>query len=342
MSYNYIKVLNDDTEIATKHEPSFLGLRDAKYVGDNPDVLIGGIWYPTTTGSDELVTNGTFDTDTTVGWATVDSTFVASGGLATFDTSTGGGSIYYIADTVIGESYSYSIKIFSVSDVTGLRIGDNINGTEHLFNESITAQTYSGSFIATSTTTYLSLLERNASNATTVILDDVSIYKEAKPILGKPYATPQTYLPVKVEIDSLGNPVDLHDFDVPDLVRESIHTNFIKSHGNRKVIDLGTIFNDTRYVVDNPFGNDNYMDCDVKAEVYVNGIWSETGFVDSTSAIAEGYGTKASSNLTGIVIQTGVTRVYTHSSSSGGGHGIESNSTSAPARVIVTYQGVTK
>ena len=94
----------------------------------------------------------------------------------------------------------------------------------------------------------------------------------------------------------------------------------------------------SRYVEVNPFGNANYEKCSVRAEVYINGRWSEAGFVYSTN----GFGTSGHSNLEGIVVQTGGSAVATSGTSGGGGLGEVANTTSAPCRVIVTYIGEAK
>ncbi len=112
--------------------------------------------------------------------------------------------------------------------------------------------------------------------------------------------------------------------------------------GNVKIVSLGTIYNNNRYVIDNPFGNENYEGCTVRAEVYLNGLWSDTGFDGNAGTGLKGYGTKAHSNLEGIVVQTGNISLVVQSYLAGGGHGYTSTSTSALARVIVIYHGEAK
>ena len=63
MAKNYLKIFNDGSSKATLIKPSFGKARDAEFAGDNPDVYINGLWYPTS-GTDETMTNGDFDLNT--------------------------------------------------------------------------------------------------------------------------------------------------------------------------------------------------------------------------------------------------------------------------------------
>jgi len=102
-----------------------------------------------------------------------------------------------------------------------------------------------------------------------------------------------------------------------------------------KIVDFGTVVNNTRTVKDNPFGNDKWESCIAIAQVYDNGMWSGTGFISESY----GYGTSANSNLEGIVVQTGDGSVLRTSFLTGSGHGMHATVTSAPCRVIVYYMG---
>ena len=162
------------------------------------------------------------------------------------------------------------------------------------------------------------------------------------------YTNQFTYLSNKGKLAGIevvgGIPVDLHyDELAPDINIDCIVTNELSSfNGNRKIIELGTIFNNNRYVVDNPFGNEKYEDCDVRAEIFFNSMWSESNvWVDGTLA----RGVKGFSNQEGIAVQTGSQAVLQEQSSQSlNGFGSTGNTTptSAPARVIVTYIGEAK
>lgn len=136
---------------------------------------------------------------------------------------------------------------------------------------------------------------------------------------------------------------DLLPLAVSAIFEGATFTEFVELQENRKVIELGTIFSDNRYVVDNPFGNENYMDCDVKIQIFLNSKWCAVG-TGSRDIANSDYGVISESMEEGIVVQTA--QDYIHSddsvmslSTSGADDG---NQASALARVIVTYQGVTK
>lgn len=87
----------------------------------------------------------------------------------------------------------------------------------------------------------------------------------------------------------------------------------------------------TRYVLPNPFGNNTPVIC--WAELLLNGIWADTGFI---STQAGGFGTKATyAQGKGVVVQTGSSRLSSSSAITGGGHGTLTEATSAPCRVFV-------
>jgi hypothetical protein len=173
------------------------------------------------------------------------------------------------------------------------------------------------------------------------------LYYEGIPTITE-YTEQFTYLSNKGKLAGIevanGVPVDIHYTELaPDINIDCIVTNELSSfNGNVKIVDFGTVYTDNRYVIDNPFGNENYKGCIVRAEVYYNGMWSGSGiFNDGASSYA---GTNAHSNIEGIVVQTLASAVIQGLSGgsrvSGGGHGtIASNISSAPCRVIVTYIG---
>lgn len=88
----------------------------------------------------------------------------------------------------------------------------------------------------------------------------------------------------------------------------------------------------TRYVLPNPFGNNTPVIC--WAEIFVGGVWAETGFIYSSPG--GGYGVAANYvQGSGVVVQTGGAKLATKSSDAGGGHGITVEVSSAPCRVFV-------
>ncbi len=86
----------------------------------------------------------------------------------------------------------------------------------------------------------------------------------------------------------------------------------------------------SRYVLQNPFGNNTPVIC--WAEVFINGKWARTGFIYTTASS----GTSASYvQGEGIIVQTGTSNVATPAIVDGGGHGWSSYITTAPCRVFV-------
>ena len=130
---------------------------------------------------------------------------------------------------------------------------------------------------------------------------------------------------------------------IPVNVMDSLTVRGLTSlDDNVKIIDFSTVFSNNRYVIDNPFGNENAKGCTVKAEILYKGIWSETGWGEMSASSS---GVKAFSNDEGVVVQTGHGGVeYGISSYNGSGFGdtVDVRTSSAPCRVIVTYHGKAK
>ncbi|RLB72327.1 MAG: hypothetical protein DRH06_11560, partial [Deltaproteobacteria bacterium] len=106
-----------------------------------------------------------------------------------------------------------------------------------------------------------------------------------------------------------------------------------------QIVDFGTVSNDTRTVKANPFFdgvNDAEIAtrCVVRAEIYVNGMWSGTNNSTYSNTGLNGY-----SNLEGIVVQTAPNKITSTSNLVCNGFGNTGDITSAPCRVIVSYQG---
>lgn len=87
-----------------------------------------------------------------------------------------------------------------------------------------------------------------------------------------------------------------------------------------------------RYIMDNPFPNEQVI---CLAEIYVNGVWGQTGFIYSSSS-SGGFGTIASQVDNTIIIQTGSVAILATSRNSGSPHDSASNITvGAPCRIKV-------
>lgn len=134
-------------------------------------------------GDGELIVNGNFDQDTTVGWVITQGadSFIASGGVGTMDSSSTGYASYAFT-TVIGEKYEYNATIKAGSVNSGgfmaIRKADDTDASVNVVNV-VQGSSPQGSDIsntisidATATTTYLVIQGNNIAN---VIVDNLSV-----------------------------------------------------------------------------------------------------------------------------------------------------------------------
>ena len=338
---NYIKLFEDGTSEAVDVKPSW-GMYEKEHALDNREVYIDGNWYSTTGG--ELLVGTDFSDGLLGNWTSVNNGVptIVNNQLKIVDASPYSSGVEQtitcnIGDKIVVKYYTSGIRAAALwldslilySSDTGTYIGE-----------------VSEEFIATSTSHIISLQTGSSIDRDDLYIDNISVYK-VEPTIDT-LQPPHTYLSNKGKLAGIevvgGIPVDLHyDELAPDINIDCIVTNELSSfNGNRKIIELGTIFNNNRYVVDNPFGNEKYEDCDVRAEIFFNSMWSESNvWVDGTLA----RGVKGFSNQEGIAVQTGSQAVLQEQSSQSlNGFGSTGNTTptSAPARVIVTYIGEAK
>lgn len=130
-------------------------------VGDMRGCWLADTVAETITGSGELVTNGTFDTDTS-GWASASaapSTAAAVGGEMQVTASVNFGGQLTSFSTVIGRSYRLSgaARLVSGTGAAQFCVADSVgNGSINSISiSSATATTISLDFVASSTTTYI-------------------------------------------------------------------------------------------------------------------------------------------------------------------------------------------
>lgn len=108
-------------------------------------------------------------------------------------------------------------------------------------------------------------------------------------------------------------------------------------NSNVKIVDFGTVVNNNRYVIANPFGNANNKGCLTKAELFLNGEWADAGGWGISST---GMGVNSGATEDGIILATGGQFVTSTRTLVGSLHATDTaNTTSAPCRVIVTYIG---
>ena len=131
----------------------------------------------TLSADSELVTNGTFDSNTT-GWTAGNSTLSQGSGQMTVTRSGGSGTTcYQDITTVVGQKYLVSAKINSSGSRGDLRVhsATNWGGSLILNLSGVNGETHrvSGTFFATSTTTMIGFTIDN--NSTAIVVDDVSM-----------------------------------------------------------------------------------------------------------------------------------------------------------------------
>jgi len=293
---------------------------------------------------DELVTNGTFDTDTT-GWtAGNNATLTVSNGLLNIARSdTDYPYAYQGVATVIGRKY----RLQSTSDNGGTRIyTEAAKGGDLLLNEG-NNPSVSIEFTAMSTTSYIHL---HADQTAAKEFDNISLkdtqaeYQGAylntldKVVYDSGDVATDLVALGECKVDTQGNAFDLVEYEpLQSYFNSATFTGEVSLDKNVFIVDFGIVFNDQRITLDNPFGNENYEGCIARAEVYYNGVWSGTGFIRES----DGRGTSAHSNLEGIVVQTGDNAVLQNNAAfCGSGHGgTTGTTTSAPCRCIITKIG---
>jgi hypothetical protein len=131
---------------------------------------------------DDLVTNGTFDTDVS-GWTLTSagsSQSVVSGKLRI---TIGGGESNARSSqtitTVIGKVYVYSVDAFQETSSVNpqFKIGTTLGGSQILTIDCGPADgTFTGTFVATTTTTYVTVQNNGGGDGAYVDFDNVSVY----------------------------------------------------------------------------------------------------------------------------------------------------------------------
>lgn len=322
----------------SKYAPMYGTLRNRTVAGENPDYFDLGLqkWFSTTGGS-ELVTNGTFDSGTS-GWTATSATLAVINKTIQITTTSNYGAVKQaITPLVIGRRYKFSssVSINSGSQFI-VRVKDSTD-TNYIYSSTwfTTSSSQYIEFIALETTMYVEItLGKNVAGDIGYV-DNISVF-EATPTIGTEI-TPRTYLDCVVYADHNGQ------VEYVEQLPKTMYVDRIETSGNRKVLylaDLGVtqIQPNKRYVIANPFGNDKAIDCDVRVEIYENGIWFDPFWMLYTNGYT--YGTKVSSVKEGIVIQTGNNSLG--SSTVFNGSAYSSSGGQAPARVIVTFNGSTQ
>jgi len=126
----------------------------------------------------ELVTNGTFDTDTS-GWSALNAVLtIVSGALRVENDGASFGYGYQGFETEAGKVYTFSIDAFPGNQNAVVRIGDNSYGAlnKKFDNSLITSPvTLTGQFVATATTTFFRLSTTSNVDGDYANFDNISV-----------------------------------------------------------------------------------------------------------------------------------------------------------------------
>lgn len=187
----------------TKHRPRYLKSELIRtYAGESPDYfnVKENKWYSTNSGS-ELVTNGTFTSNTT-GWTALTSTLsVTNGSLVITNVGTNYGSASQTINTTIGKKYTLKV---SADSGTSTATFDFTNGTtSRLYNAISGHYETTIDFIAQATTVTLSFI--NASNVAGQIsyAQNISMF-ETNIMIGSEITESRNYLNHIVHADADG------------------------------------------------------------------------------------------------------------------------------------------
>lgn len=341
-----------DTGYGVKHyEPRYLSSDLVRrFAGEQPDYfdVNKNKWFNTDAGT-ELVTNSTFDVSTS-GWIAQDGAVLSidNGTLKVLNGISNSGSAYQlISGLTVGKKYKIkakdvggntnysSVYIAYVSPILANAIYVGSSGGV-LANYNIDTE-----FIAQATSVYIVL--RNDITTINVYnnFDAISVF-EAGIFPTTEITESRNYLNHIVHADQNGQVAYVEE--LPKIT----YFDRIETSGNRIVMYLedygiSQIQADKRYIVRNPFGNENAIDCDVKAEVFIGNLWGEAGWGDSYGATDTSVGTVAIATSIGIVLQTGVNAVTYNGNKIGSAFpSVTTNLATAKCRVIITYKGKTR
>jgi len=211
MAIKYLKQYENGTVERADNKPSY-GLYEATKPNDDRDVFIGGKWYPASNGG-ELVTNGTFDSDTS-GWTAYNASLNNSNNVLNIVDAGGESNASQLLTTVVGIMYTINFQVVS-GGTYGVTVGVLDSPPTALSDGALSTSLQNGvytySFTATSTTSYIYF---GGASSDTQKIDNISVYAVEPTISTTPYTDQFTYLSengklLAVEVAN-GKPVDIH------------------------------------------------------------------------------------------------------------------------------------
>ena len=150
--------------------------------GDIKGCYLADATAETVTASGELVTNGTFTTDTS-GWTTGNSATFASSGSAGLLTNgaASNGYAYQAITTVVGKTYVVAASLtLGTAATPRLMAGTTVSGGELGVQQLTATGAFLLSFVATGTTTYITVITNSSTISQTATFDNISV-KLAEP-----------------------------------------------------------------------------------------------------------------------------------------------------------------
>jgi hypothetical protein len=227
MSINYLKKTEGADYIATLAKPVY-GYNALREKLENPDVFVDGKWHNSVPALEKVI-NGKDLVDTT-GWTPAQGAILGvSNSNLSVSTADISGGFPYAAQILTGLTVGSLLTVRG--NVTSSSSG-NVSGSGSVFiiqtdDTSISSNwaTVGGVAIFTtivpSETLELRLVCGFTAASQVTTLDNISAF-ESKVIPDTPYDPPITYLPVEVEVDASGNPVQTTVTKKVQLVAEAI------------------------------------------------------------------------------------------------------------------------
>lgn len=144
-------------------------------IGDSRGAYLSDTTAETITASGELVTNGTFTTDTT-GWTTASATFVMSGAAGLLTATATTGRAYQSVATVVGKTYYFQYDFVSgTNPLPRVYIGTAASLLDLGRVDPTATGTYKTTFVATTTTSFISLETNSVTAGQTCTFDNISV-----------------------------------------------------------------------------------------------------------------------------------------------------------------------
>jgi len=258
-----------------------VGLYDKQSADDNRLV------FDSETGKHYLTTGGELASLLIADWdATGYSTFENVGDILHFIANAQGGEVEQtITGLTIGDTYILPINV-----ITNIADGEFwFNGSYHTGLSASSTTDLNVEFVAEATSISYKFREGSGTDNTEFYINSISLFKtkatlstETPAISFNPYpimVASETPMDIRTDEPKIADNV-MKDLEIQDDLTVG---GLTKLNGNVRIVDFGTVAVNSKYVVDNPFGNDVYVQ--VEVQLYVNGEWGKvTGYTDNTGS----------------------------------------------------------